>query len=50
MVAVLNHDDVAYFSSASIAAALAEGRSNLELKSERMTYAEYLKRNPAPGR
>ncbi len=49
MVAVLSPEEVAYFSANSIAAALSEGKSTLKLKSERMTYEEYLKKHPAPG-
>ena len=49
MVAVLSPEEVAYLSANSIAAALSEGKSTLKLKSERMTYEEYLKKHPAPG-
>ena len=49
MVAVLSPYEVAYFSSASIAAALATGNKTLILRSERMTYEAYLKRHPSPG-
>lgn len=48
MVAVLSGEQVAYYSSTSISNALNEGSQTLELKSERMSYAAFLARHPAP--
>jgi hypothetical protein len=48
MVAVLSGEQVAYYSSTIISEALKDGSQTLDLKSERMSYAAFLARHPAP--
>jgi hypothetical protein len=49
MVAVLSGEQVAFYSSKSIEEALRKGGQTLELISERISYAAFLKRHPTPG-